>query len=157
MLYLTLKTIHIISATLLFGTGLGSAYYMLRAHLTNNPQVIAATARHVVFADWIFTTTSVIVQPLTGFWMIALGQWSYMQVWIWLSLVLYIIAGICWLPVVWLQIQIRSMAENAVKNNTKLPDLYYRYMTIWLILGWPAFFAIIIVFFLMVFKPVSLF
>lgn len=157
MLYLTLKTIHIISATLLFGTGLGSAYYMLRAHLTNNPQVIATTARHVVFADWIFTTTSVIVQPLTGFWMIALGQWSYMQVWIWLSLVLYIIAGICWLPVVWLQIQIRSMAENAVKNNTKLPDLYYRYMKIWLILGWPAFFSIIIVFFLMVFKPDSLF
>lgn len=156
MLYLTLKTIHILSSTLLFGTGIGSAYYMLRAHLTNNPKIIATTTRHVVVADWIFTSTSVIIQPLTGLWMIALGHWSYLQVWIWLSLILYVIAGICWLPVVWLQIQIQSLAETAVKNKTALPDLYYRYMAIWFILGFPAFFSLVIVFFLMVFKPVSI-
>ncbi|OAD18787.1 integral membrane protein [Candidatus Thiomargarita nelsonii] len=154
MLYLSLKTIHIISATVLFGTGAGSAYYMLRAHLSGNVQAIAVTTKHVVIADWLFTTTSGIIQPITGIWMAWLVGWPLTQKWILISFGLYFFAGACWLPVVWLQYRLRDMAEEAVANDSPLPPLYYRYMRIWFLLGWPAFISLVIVFFLMVFRPV---
>jgi len=154
MLYLSLKTIHILSATVLFGTGAGSAYYMLRAHLSGNVQAIAVTTRHVVVADWLFTTTSAIVQVITGIWMAWLVGWPLTQKWIIISFGLYFLAGACWLPVVWLQYRLRDMAEEALANDSPLPPLYYRYMRIWFWLGWPAFISLVIVFFLMVFKPI---
>jgi uncharacterized membrane protein len=153
MLYLLLKTIHILSATLLFGTGIGSAYYMLRAHLNAEVHAIATTTKHVVIADWLFTATSGIIQPITGIWMAWLVGWPLTQTWILLSLILYFLAGACWLPVVWLQYQMRDIASKAMTENTPLPPLYYRYMRIWFWLGWPAFISLVIVFFLMVFKP----
>ncbi|EDN68205.1 integral membrane protein [Beggiatoa sp. PS] len=153
MLYLLLKTIHIISATLLFGTGLGSAYYMLQAHLNDDVHTIAITTKHVVIADWLFTATSGIIQPITGVWMVWLVGWPLTQTWILLSIVLYLLAGACWLPVVWLQYKMRDMALKAMTDHTPLPPLYYRYMRIWFWLGWPAFISLVTVFFLMVFKP----
>ncbi len=152
MLYLFLKTVHILSATALFGTGAGSAYYMLRSHLNGNIQAIAVTTKHVVAADWIFTTTSGIIQPITGIWMAMIVGWPLTQKWLLISIALYIFAGACWLPVVWLQYRLRDMAREAVANKTLLPPLYYHYMRIWFVLGWPAFISLIIVFFLMVFK-----
>ena len=95
MLYFTLRTIHIISATLLFGTGIGSAYYMLRTHLSNDVHAIAVTTRHVVAADWLFTTTSGIVQPITGVWIALHMGWPLTHKWILISLVLYLFAGAC--------------------------------------------------------------
>ena len=154
MLYFTLKTIHILSATLLFGTGIGSAYYMLRAYLNTDVHAIAVTTKHVVTADWLFTTTSGIIQPITGVWIALHMGWPLTQKWILFSIILYLFAGACWLPVVWLQYKIRDMAKEAVMNNTPLPPLYYRYMRIWFWLGWPAFISLVIVFFLMVFKPI---
>ena len=153
MLYLTLKTIHILSATILFGTGIGSAYYMLRAYLNGNTHNIALTSKHVVEADWLFTTTSGIIQPVTGVWIALLVGWSLTDKWIFISLVLYFFAGACWLPVVWLQYRMRDMAQIAQANETPLSPLYYRYMRIWFWLGWPAFISLVVVFFLMVFKP----
>lgn len=154
-LYLWLKTIHIISSTLLFGTGLGSAFYLLRAHLSKNNHAIAFATRNVVFADWAFTTPSVIVQPLTGFAMMYLAHFPITAFWIACSLILYVLIGACWLPVVWLQIKMRDMAEHAVKTNTDLPKLYYRYFQLWFWLGWPAFISVVVIFQLMVFKPFS--
>lgn len=156
MLYLSLKTLHILSATLLFGTGLGSAYYMFRAYLQGDAKSFAMTCRHVVMADWIFTSTAVIIQPVTGIWMIYLAGFSFSTLWISLTLVLYIVAGLCWLPVVWLQIKIQKLAEQAALNHTSLPAQLHYYMKIWFFLGWPAFISIIIIFYLMVFKPMSL-
>ena len=153
-LYLTLKTIHIISATALFGTGAGSAYYMLRAHLSDDVHAIAVTTTHVVAADWLFTTTSGIVQPITGVWMAWLVGLPLTTTWILWSFILYLVAGACWLPVVWLQYRIRDMAQQAVADGTPLPPRYYRYMRIWFLLGWPAFISLVVVFFLMVFRPV---
>lgn len=151
--YLLLKTLHILSATLLFGTGLGSAYYLWRAHLSGHIESIALTARHVVFADWLFTATTVIAQPLTGFLMVWYAGYSLNYLWIWLSLVLYVLAGICWLPVVWIQIRVQRLANTAWQNKTELPAEYYRLMWIWFGLGIPAFISMVGVFFLMVFKP----
>lgn len=154
MFYLLLKTIHILSATLLFGTGLGSAYYLWRAHRGGNPVVIAAVSRQVVQADWLFTTPAVILQPLTGFWMLALAGTSLDVLWVWSSVALYLLAGACWLPVVWLQIRIHKLADTAATSHSPLPTLYYRSMRLWFMLGWPAFLAVLGAFFLMVLKPV---
>jgi len=153
MLFLFLKTLHILSATILFGTGLGTAYYMWRADKTGRPGDIAVVSRLVVTADWWFTTPAVVLQPLTGFWMMHLAGYSFSRTWIWLSLALFLVAGACWLPVVRLQIRMARLAREAAESGEALPPQYHRDMRQWVMLGWPAFTAMIAAFFLMVFKP----
>lgn len=153
MLYLWLKFIHVISSTILFGTGIGTACTMLYAHYTKNVQVIASTARYVVLADWMFTGTSGFIQPLTGLWMVYLVGYPWTSLWIMGSIIGYLIAAFCWFPVVYLQIKMRDFAVAAEKDNTALPPIYYRYFKYWFCLGWPAFISLIAVFYLMTNKP----
>lgn len=150
--YLVLKYLHILSMVLLFGTGLGSAFYKWMADRSGNLAHIAVTNRHVVLADWLFTTPTVIFQPLSGLWMVYLLSYPLTTPWIMWSLVLYVLAGACWLPVVWLQIQMRKLSEQAVMTQTELPALYWRYTRYWFWLGVPAFMAMLLVVLLMVFK-----
>src|SRR4051812_20766521 len=109
-LYLTLKLIHVIGSAVLFGTGLGIAFFMWMAHRTRDPAVIAATLRTAVIADAAFIATAVAVQPLTGFGMGLLIGYSTYHFWFAASLVLYVLVGLCWLPVVWIQLRIRKLA-----------------------------------------------
>ena len=154
MNYLIAKWLHVLSSTLLFGTGLGSAYYMFFASRTRDPRTVATVVRYVVLADWLFTTTTIIFQPLSGWYMAHLAQMPLLQTtWIFWSIVLYFVAGACWLPVVWLQLRMQRMADEAVRQGTPLPPLYDRYLRIWTALGFPAFFALVVVFYLMVAKP----
>jgi uncharacterized membrane protein len=152
--YLAIKLVHIISATMLFGTGLGSAFYMWRAHRSGDPRAIAEVSRNVVLADWLFTTPAVVLQPLTGVALAVLAGMRLSESWLLGAIVLYAIAGACWLPVVWLQIEIRKMAAVAVTAGEALPERYQRFMRAWFILGWPAFTAVALTFYLMVYKPV---
>jgi uncharacterized membrane protein len=154
MEYLILKWVHILSAILLFGTGLGSAFYKFFTDRTGNLAAIAVTNRLVVFADWLITTPTIIIQPVTGFWMMSLVGLSLEPLWIWLSLLLYFIAGACWLPVVVLQIRMRELAEKRVADGQSLGPEYYRMARIWFWLGIPAFGAMVAVVWLMVFKTV---
>jgi uncharacterized membrane protein len=151
--YLVVKWLHILSSTLLFGTGIGSAFYMLFVSLSKDVRATAVVARHVVWADWLFTTPTIIIQPLTGFYLVYLAGFPLTSRWIVWTVVLYLLAGACWLPVVWLQIRMQKFAAAAVENNTPLPDIYWRYLKIWTALGIPAFAALVIVFYLMVAKP----
>lgn len=151
--YLLVKTLHILSATLLFGTGLGSAYYAWRAWLTQDVKVIAVTFRHLVTADWLFIATTAVFQPLSGLYLAYLAGWPLTQRWLWLSLLLYALAGLCWLPVVWLQIRVRDMAQQSLETDGALPAQAYRAMRWWFALGWPAFIAFVAIFFLMAVKP----
>lgn len=153
MEYLIVKWLHILSSTLLFGTGIGSAFYLLFASLSRDTQAIAFITRYVVIADWLFTATTVVMQPLTGFYMLHLSGIPMSSRWVLWSLVLYAIAIACWLPVVWLQVQMRNLAQHATAKDTALPDLYWRYFRRWVTLGFPAFFAFVVVFYLMVAKP----
>lgn len=152
-IYLLLKTIHVLSAAVLFGTGLGIAFFMWRADRTGDVVTIAATARLVVLADWVFTAPAVIVQPATGLVLAFRAGYGLDEPWLLLSIGLYGLAGGCWLPVVWLQIRMKALAEAARDRDTPLPDAYRRAMRIWFALGWPAFGAVIAIFFLMVFRP----
>ncbi len=151
--YLLVKTLHILSATLLFGTGMGSAYYAWRAWLTQDVKVIAVTFRHLVTADWLFIATTAVFQPLSGLYLAYLAGWPLTQRWLWLSLLLYALAGLCWLPVVWLQIRVRDMAQQSLETDSALPAQAHRAMRWWFALGWPAFIAFVAIFFLMVVKP----
>lgn len=153
MEYLSIKTLHILSAILLFGTGLGSAFYKFATDRSKNLPAIAVTNRHVVLADWLFTTPSVIAQPITGLWMAYLAGLPLDSLWIWLSTALYLLAGACWLPVVWLQIRMRDEAEEALVTNRALAARYWRDARLWFWLGVPAFIAMVAVVFLMVHKP----
>ncbi|MEO4048666.1 DUF2269 domain-containing protein [Pseudomonas sp. CAU 1711] len=152
-LYLLLKTLHILSATLLFGTGLGSAYYALRAWRSGRVEVIAVTFRHLVTADWLFIATSAVFQPLSGLALTRVAGWPLSQNWLLWSLGLFVLAGLCWLPVLWLQMRVRDMASAALQGDGELPERAQRYMRIWFVLGWPAFIAFIAIFWLMVAKP----
>jgi uncharacterized membrane protein len=114
---------------------------------------MAKTNRTVVIADWLFTTPTVIIQPITGFWLVYILGFPLDQPWIVITVMLYIIAGGCWLPVVWLQIQMRDLATDAVVHGEELDNRYFLYARIWFWLGIPAFISIIIIYFLMVFKP----
>jgi uncharacterized membrane protein len=152
--YLPLKFIHILGATVLFGTGLGIAFFMWMAHRTRDAVVVAATARVVVIADTVFTATAVIVQPLSGYGlMLALGQ-PFTAPWIAASLALYGLVGCCWLPVVFIQMRMRKAAAEAARYELPLPARYDRLFRIWFWLGWPAFAGVIAIFALMVWKPV---
>lgn len=151
--YLTVKWLHVLSSTLLFGTGLGSAWYMFFASHARDPHAVAVVSRFVVLADWVFTTTTIVFQPLSGWYLAHLAGIPLTTPWILWTLVLYVLAGVCWLPVVWLQIRMRDMARQAVAGGTALPPLYFRYLTVWTALGVPAFIAMVAIFYLMVVKP----
>jgi uncharacterized membrane protein len=152
-MYLTLKLVHILSATVLFGTGLGTAFSMWRANASADPGVICVVTRNVALADWLFTTPAAIVQPLTGFALASAAGFSLRSHWLLFALVLYVFVGACWIPVVWLQLRMRDLARQAVAAAQPLAPLYHRYFRIWFALGWPAFLGVLVIFALMVFKP----
>jgi uncharacterized membrane protein len=152
-LLLALKLLHILGATVLFGTGLGIAFFMLMAHRTRDAALIAHTARIVVIADVLFTATAVVIQPLSGLWLAEHIGFSLNEPWLAISLGLYLLVGACWLPVVWIQIQLRNLAAAAARDGTPLPPRYHRLFRIWFALGWPAFAGVIAIFALMVWKP----
>ena len=152
-LYLWLKWAHIVSSTVLFGMGAGIAFFFVRAQRTGDVRVIAAVGREVVIADAIFTASAVILQPLTGFAMAVLAGYPLFVGWLRWSIVLYVLIGACWLPVVGLQIRMRNLAIRAAEEGTSLPAAYFRCYRWWFALGWPAFIGVLIVFYLMVAKP----
>lgn len=151
--YFTLKSIHMLSMVLLFGTGLGSAFYKYFTDRTGNIAAIAETNRLVVIADWLFTTPTVIVQPLTGFALLhALGI-SWQEPWVIFSFILFAIAGGCWVPVVWLQIRMRNHSAKAYQNGTPLSEQYHHDKRAWFWLGVPAFNCMVAIVLTMIFKP----
>jgi uncharacterized membrane protein len=153
MLYFALKFLHIVGASVLFGTGAGIAFFMLLAHRTGNAATIAAVARIVVIADFIFTATAVVAQPITGVALAYLAGYSLWDHWIVLSIVLYIVTGAFWLPVVWMQMELRRLATDAVQSGTPLPQRYHKLFWLWFAFGFPAFGAVTAIFWLMITRP----
>jgi uncharacterized membrane protein len=152
-LYFILKLVHVIGATVLFGTGAGIAFFMLMAHRTRDAALIAHTAGVVVVADTIFTASAVILQPVTGFALAHLAGFPVFEGWIGVSLILYVVTGLFWLPVVWMQWRMRNLAREAVRLRQGLPKAYFRLFRIWFLFGFPAFAAVLGILWLMVAKP----
>jgi len=152
--FLILKTLHILSATILFGTGIGIAFFMFRSRFTDNVNEKLYAARNTVLADYLFTLPAGIIQPLSGFALIYVAGYSWTDFWLIATYGIYIVAGLCWLPVVWIQIQLKNMLADSIASGTQLPDRYHQLLNIWFWLGWPAFIGLVAVFYLMVAKPV---
>lgn len=148
-----LRLVHVIGATALFGTGAGIAFFMVMAHRTGDPKLIAHVAGTVVIADTIFTATAAIFQPVTGYLLAQSIGWSLQEGWIALSLLLYVLTGVFWLPVVWIQIRLRNLARTAAAAGLPLPAAYHRLYRIWFACGFPAFFAVLGIIWLMLNKP----
>ena len=151
--YLLVKTLHIISATILFGTGAGIANFFLFANLSRDVAARRFAAAMTVRADFMFTLPAVIIQPLSGFWLVWKAGFAWNDYWLVCAYALYALAGICWVPVVLIQIRMKQMREREASGEAIDRTAYRRLFRLWFALGWPAFGGLIAVFFLMVFKP----
>lgn len=152
-LYFLLKFLHVTGAAVLLGTGAGIAFFMLAAHRTGEPRTVAAVARIVVIADFLFTATAVVAQPVTGLLLAWNVGYSLLDGWIALSILLYLVTGAFWLPVVGMQMRMRELAAAAARDGKSLPEAYRRLFRLWFAFGVPAFAAVLAIFWLMIAKP----
>lgn len=150
---LLLRWTHVLGASVLFGTGMGIAFFMLLAHRSGRAEIVAHTSGVVVIADTIFTATAAVVQPITGYFLARTVGWSLTEPWVLLSLGLYVFVGVFWLPVVAIQIRMRNLARHAVAEGADLPPAYHRLFRIWFAFGFPAFGAVLAIFWLMLARP----
>ena len=153
MLAELLLLVHVIGATVLFGTGAGIAFFMVMAHRTRDPALISHVAATVVVADTVFTATAAVLQPISGYLLARSIGWDLWEGWIALSLLLYVVTGLFWLPVVWIQIRLRNLAHAAAASASALPPAYFRLYRIWFACGFPAFFSVVGILWLMLTKP----
>ena len=151
--FYVLKFLHVIGATVLLGTGAGIAFFMLMAHRTGNAAVIAGVARIVVIADYAFTATAVVAQPVTGLLLARTIGYDLGEGWIVASIALYVFTGLFWLPVVWMQSRMRTLAREAAASGAPLPAEYHRLFRWWFAFGFPAFAAVLLIFWLMIVRP----
>jgi uncharacterized membrane protein len=154
VIYDLVKFLHIIGATVILGTGAGIAFFMLVAHLSRDAAFVARTAGVVVLADFLFTATAVAVQPVTGYLLMQATGTSFAESWIVVSLVLYAVAGVFWLPVVWMQMRMRDLARAAAFAGKPLSGEYHRLFRLWVLFGFPGFGSVLAIVWFMVAKPV---
>ena len=151
--YLLLEWLHIVGAAVLFGTGLGIAFHFWLALRTASVGTIAAAARAMVIADFAFTLPAVALQPVTGIGLALAAGYPLTSTWIGASLLLYLVAGACWIPVVFIQLKLRDLAMKSAHESTPLPAGFHRLARRWFVLGWPAFIAVLAIFWLMIARP----
>lgn len=151
--FVVFKLAHVIGAAVLLGTGAGIAFFMLMAHRTGDARTIAAVARIVVIADYLFTAAAVVAQPLTGLLLANAAGYPLTSGWIVLSVALYLWTGAWWLPVVWMQGRMRTLAQAAAEAGEPLPAGYHRLFRLWFAFGFPAFAAVVAIFWLMIARP----
>jgi len=153
-LYFYIKALHIVSSTILFGTGIGIAFFMFRSLSTDSLPEKLYAARNTVLADYLFTFPAVLLQPITGLWLAHMAGFDMDVYWLQLAYLLYLFAGLCWLPVVWIQKQLKNMLIESIEGSMNLPARYHRLFKIWCALGVPAFLSLMCIFYLMVAKPI---
>ena len=152
-LYFIVKLIHILSSTILFGTGKGIAFFMFRSWFVSDVHAKYYAASNTVLGDFLFTTPAVLIQPITGIWLIINTGYPWNAPWLLASYFLYCLVGCFWLPVVYIQIRLKRIAAECLKEGTELPAVYQKLFKIWFYMGFPAFFSVIAIFYLMIAKP----
>ena len=153
MTYLVLKYLHVLGAAVILGTGTGIAFFMLMAHRSGDAGFVARTAGIVVLADLLFTTSAIVVQPATGYLLMRETGVPFSEGWIAVSLALYVVAGLFWLPVVWMQVRMRDLATEAAAAGAVLPAAYHRLFRLWFAFGFPGFGSVLLIVWLMIAKP----
>ena len=153
MVYSILLYAHLLGAMVLLGTGVGIAFFMLMANLSQDAPFIARTAAVVVLADFLFTATAIVLQPITGYFLLRETGASLSESWVMASLILYAVAGLFWLPVVWMQIRMRDLAAAAASAGEPLPKAYHALFRLWFAFGFPGFGSVLLIIWLMIAKP----
>jgi len=153
MTYEILLFLHVVGAAVLLGTGAGIAFFMVVSNRSGDPALVAHVAGIVVLADTVFTATAALFQPVTGMLLARVAGWPLLEGWVALSLALYVLVGVFWLPVVWMQMRMRDMACAARDTGRALPEAYHRLYRSWRALGYPAFGAVLAIVWLMLTKP----
>lgn len=151
--YLLLKYVHVLGGIVLLGIGSSVAFFMLMAHRSGDAAFIARTAGVVMLADFVFTATAMIAQPITGYLLLSEAGYELSDFWVMLSVGLYILIGFFWLPVAWMQRCMRTLAEQAVETGAPLPDRYHRLFRLWFVFGIPVFGSVLAIVWLMIAKP----
>jgi uncharacterized membrane protein len=151
--YFALKFLHVVGAAVLLGTGAGIAFFMVMAHRTKDAAIVAGVARTVVVADFLFTATTVVAQPVTGVLLAWHLGYVLIESWIIVSISLYLVTGAFWLPVVWMQMRMRDLALASARTGQPLPPAYHRLFRMWFAFGIPAFASVLAIFWLMIAKP----
>ena len=152
-LYFFVKYLHVLGAIVILGTGSGIAFFMLMAHRSRDASFIARTATTVVFADMLFTLTAVLLQPVTGGVLMMLSSTTFSERWLSAALGLYAVAGLFWVPVIFMQIEMRDLARRAAAENAALPPRYFALIRRWMLFGIPGFGSVMIILWLMIAKP----
>lgn len=152
-LYAAIKTLHILTSTIVFGTGIGIAFFMYRSWFAKNIHEKLFATRNTVLADYLFTFPAVVIQPISGVALIQMAGFDWASPWLMATYIIYVIAGLFWLPVVWIQIQLKNMCKESAENGAELPERYHTLFKLWFLFGWPAFGGFIVIFYLMVAKP----
>jgi uncharacterized membrane protein len=152
-LYFIIKYLHVLGAIVILGTGTGIAFFMLMAHRSGDAVFIARTATVVVVADMLFTLSAAVLQPITGGWLMLLSATALAERWLAASLGLYVVAGMFWIPVVFMQIEMRNLARAAAAQNAPLPPRYFALFRRWFLFGIPGFGSVMIILWLMIAKP----
>ena len=151
--FLLLKWLHIVGAAILLGTGLAIAFHFWLALRGSSVVVIAAAARAMVIADFAFTLPAVALQPVTGIALALAVGYPLTSTWIVSALLLYAVAGACWIPVVFIQLRLRDLAVKSARDASALPPEFHCLARRWFVLGWPAFIAVGAIFWLMIARP----
>lgn len=152
-LYFALKFLHVLGAIVILGTGTGIAFFMLMAHRSGDVAFIARTAGVVVIADMLFTASAVVLQPVTGWALMQMTSSTFGELWLQSALILYGVAGLFWIPVVFMQIEMRNLARQSLVENAPLPPRYHTLFRRWFLFGFPGFGSVIAILWLMIAKP----
>ena len=152
-LYFLIKYLHVLGAIVILGTGTGIAFFMLMAHLSRDPIFIARTAAIVVIADMLFTLSAVLLQPVSGGVLMAMSATELSERWLAASLGLYAVAGLFWIPVIFMQREMRNLARTAVAQHEPLPPRYFALFRRRFLFGIPGFGSVMIILWLMISKP----
>ena len=151
--YFLVKYLHVLGAIVILGTGTGIAFFMLMAHRSGDPAFIARTAATVVIADMLFTLTAVILQPVSGGVLMTISDTALSERWLTTSLVLYAVAGLFWVPVIFMQIEMRDLARAAAAQQESLPLRYFVLFRRWFLFGIPGFGSVMTILWLMIARP----
>ncbi len=157
--YHGLKLLHILSAVVMTGTGIGLAYFLFLAVLTKKQEALVAIARWVIWGDWLFTLPAIITQIISGLLLVERLGWSFASVGMHWILTLYALMLVCWLPVIVIQYKLYHISLKILTEGQDVHchPSFKRLFRLWVLLGSIAFVCVLLLFWIMIFKPFSFF
>jgi uncharacterized membrane protein len=153
-LILAIKFVHLVGAAAMLGTWLGVAIFMLLAHRSDNPSVVAVTSRFAVTVQLRVMIAAVAIQPISGFALAgAIGVSPVGEFWLVLSLPIYALIVAAWIVALRTEIRIRDLTRQAALDSVPLSEPYRALFRRYSAFTWPALAGTVVLFLLMTWQP----